>query len=90
MNEQKFILNLAKKEIEKSLTRLEKAIETDSGKLFLMNDENSTVRSRANKRAALSIKCEERDRWRNRLDIVNQWLSVDVNKMLEKVGVGNE
>ena len=48
-------------------------VEKTSAKLFTMNDMNSTVRQRAMMRARLASDCEEKDRWMERLQLVEQW-----------------
>ena len=74
MNEQRFILSVALKECEKKAGALNKRKDILSYRLGLMDDSNSSVRQRAGLRSSLSTVCEERDRWQNRIDIINKWM----------------
>ena len=74
MNEKRLILGIAYKECMKKLDKLNKNIDSLSDKLAKMDDSNSTVKIRAHKRATLSTNCEERDRWQNRIDIIDRWM----------------
>ncbi|PEJ56078.1 hypothetical protein CN692_19140 [Bacillus sp. AFS002410] len=69
-----FILNMSKQAIEKKFAQVNIKIKNQSDKLFLMDDNNSTVRRRAAARASLSTLCEERDRWQCRLDEIAKWM----------------
>jgi len=73
MDERLFILSLAKNQCLKELSGFEKRIEKLSDKLSQMNDNNSTIRNRAVQRASLSTTCEARDRWQNRIDLIDKW-----------------
>lgn len=72
-NEKLFLLSLAEKECTKQFEKAQKQVEKTSTKLFEMNDMNSTVRQRAMMRARLASDCEEKDRWMERLQLVEQW-----------------
>ena len=74
VNERKMILNIAYIECDKKVTKLNKKINSLSDKLSKLDDSNSTVKRRAHIRMTLSIDCEERDRWQNRIDIINKWM----------------
>jgi hypothetical protein len=74
MNEKYFIPKLAEKECVKMRNQAEKNVVGSSSKLYGMNDSNSSVRSRANMRAKLSTLCEDRDRWQNRIDLIDSWI----------------
>lgn len=69
-----FILNLSKKECEKLRDKNEKQVKKISDRLFEMNDSNSTVRKRSMERVKLDCACEERDRWSDRVDLINEWI----------------
>ena len=74
MNEKRLILGIAYKECVKKLDKLNKNINSLSDRLAKMDDSNSTVKKRAHWRATLSTNCEERDRWQNRIDIIDRWM----------------
>ena len=74
MNEKRLILSIAYKECMKKLDKLNKKINSLSEKLAGMDDSNCTVKKRAHMRSNLSINCEERDRWQNRIDIIDRWM----------------
>lgn len=74
MNEKRFILSIAYKECTKKLNKLNENIDSLSYKLSKMDDNNSTVKIRAHRRANLSTSCEERDRWQSRIDIIDRWM----------------
>lgn len=74
MNEKRFILSIALKECMRNVDKLNKNINALSDKLSKSDDSNSTAKRRAHRRMTLSIDCEERDRWQNRIDIINKWM----------------
>ncbi|MBY0122178.1 hypothetical protein [Bacillus sp. S/N-304-OC-R1] len=74
MSEKLFILNLAKNQCQNKVELCEKKVSKLSDRLFHMDDSNSTVRRRAMERTNLSIACEERGRWENRIEIINNWI----------------
>jgi hypothetical protein len=73
LNERHFILSLAEKECAKQLEKIQKQIAKTSLLLFQLNDSNSTVKRRAMMRARLASDCEERDRWKERLMLIERW-----------------
>ena len=74
MNEKRLILNLAREACMIKAVKTINTIDSISDKLSKLDDQNSSVKVRAAKRTALSIKCEERDRWLNRIEIIDHWL----------------
>lgn len=72
-NEKLFLLSLAEKECSKQLEKIQKQITKTSLLLFQLNDNNSTVKRRAMIRARLATDCEERDRWKERLMLIERW-----------------
>ena len=74
MNEKRFILSMAEDICQRKVAKENKDIDKLSSKLAELNDSNSSVRKRAGIRSMLSTTCEERDRWQNRIDIINKWM----------------
>jgi hypothetical protein len=85
MNDKHIILTIAKREIEKELDKLQKDLQRKSDKLLSMDMNNTSVRIRATQRVKISCAAEERDRWKNRLDIATKWADE-----IWKEGITNE
>lgn len=74
MNERYFILNIARNQINKSLTKAEKKVKETSAKLQQHNPFSDTKKKGIRLRINAECAAEERDRWENRLEIINKWL----------------
>lgn len=70
-----FILNLAKKEIEKGLNSSQKRLDVKSNKLKNMDLNETTQHSRAMQRVRIELESEERNRWESKLQIVTKWIA---------------
>lgn len=70
-----FILNLAKKEIEKGLNSSQKRLDVKSNKFKNMDLNETTQRSRAMQRVRIELESEERNRWESKLQIVTKWIA---------------
>jgi hypothetical protein len=74
MNEKRsYILNLAKQSLNKDLEKAQKKVDSTSTKLYDMDMNNTSVRSRAMARAALETYCESRDRMQSYIDEIDKW-----------------
>lgn len=69
-----FILNLAKKEIEKGLNSSQKRLDIKSNKLKEMDLNKTTQRARSMQRVRVALEAEERDRWETKLQKVTKWI----------------
>lgn len=76
MNEEYFILSLAKNEVEKKLHKAEKKARKTSEKLRQHDPFRDTQRKGTRLRINAECAAEERDRWINRLSIINNWMEV--------------
>jgi hypothetical protein len=79
MGDKILILKMARNQCEKLLTKSEERVTKFSKQLSNMDDSNSTMRRRSMQRVKLTCECEERDRWDNRIDLIDIWIDEERN-----------